>query len=287
MEIDGKALAQTIYNDLTERINVLKKQQITPHLVVILAGQDPASVAYVTLKQKKAEEVGAKVTILRYGEDITTEELLDKVRLLNEDPFVHGILIQRPLPKHVDEKTLELATNPEKDLDGFHPKSPYTLPLPLAIMRILHSIYNLKFETDAPNDSFIEWLRNEKIALIGKGPTGGGPIKKHFAELGIIPKVIDSKTKNADSILKESDIIISAVGKQNVVQPDHLKKDAIVLSVGINRGGEGNKLHGDYQEELIKELAGYYTPTPGGVGPVNVAMLIEQLVSATEKQIQM
>ncbi len=280
MKLDGAEIAKKLYGELLERVNKLKQKNITPHLVVILVGEHPASVAYVTLKQKKGEEIGAKVTILRYKTDITTDELVEKIKLLNSDPFVHGILVQRPLPDQIDIGKLEMATNPEKDIDGFHPDSPYTLPLPLAVVKILEEVYGLQTKHSS---SFKSWLQEQNIILLGKGPTGGGPVLNYLQTLDVTPHIIDSKTKTPEKLLKLADIIISAVGKRNAVKAEWLKKGVILISVGINRG-ENKKLHGDYEVEEIKDIASYYTPTPGGVGPVNVAMLMDNLLTATEKQ---
>jgi len=294
MKLDGREIAEKLYADLKERVEKLKKNNITPHLVVLLVGENPASVAYVTQKQKKGEEIDAKVTILRYQTDVTTEELEEKVKLLNVDPFVHGILIQRPLPDQIDVEKLELTTDPEKDIDGFHPKSPYTLPLPLAVVKILEEVFSLRHPElvsgsqkqemlkQVQHDKFEKWLQDQIIVLLGKGPTGGGPIIEYFKKLSVKPQVIDSKTKEPEKVMKQADIIISAVGRKNTVKAENLKKGVVLISVGINRD-ENNKLHGDYEVEQIKDIASYYTPTPGGVGPVNVAMLIDNLLTATEK----
>ncbi len=287
MKLSGREIAERLYGKLKERVEKLKKKHIIPHLVVFLVGEHPASVAYVTLKQKKGEEIGAKVTVLRFDPSVTTEELEEKVKLLNDDPFVHGILIQRPLPDHIDVDKLEMTTAPQKDIDGFHPDSPYTLPLPLAVGKILEETFKLQTTQEVENEvdqaDFKKWLQKKNIVLLGKGPTGGGPIIAYLKRLNITPHLIDSKTKNADQLMQKADIVISAVGREHTVKPDLLKPGVILISVGINRG-ENNKLHGDYDEEQIKDIASYYTPTPGGVGPVNVAMLIENLLTATEKQ---
>jgi len=284
MKLSGRDIAEKLYGDLKERIAKLQKKNIIPHLVVILVGENPASIAYVTLKQKKGEEIGAKVTMLRYNTDVTTDELIEKVKLLNSDPYVHGILIQRPLPEQIDVEKLELTTSPEKDIDGFHPDSPYILPLPLAVGKILEEVYLQENKKSKIEDkAFVAWLKTKDIALLGKGPTGGGPIIEYFKTLNIKPILIDSKTKDPEKIMKRADIVISAVGRENTIKAKDLKKGVTVISVGINRG-ENNKLHGDYDEESIKDIASYYTPTPGGVGPVNVAMLWVNLLTATEKQ---
>jgi len=312
MKIDGHEIAEKMYEDLKKRVAKLKKHDVIPHLVVFLVGENPASVAYVTLKQKKGEEIGAKVTLMNFDTSVTTEELEEKVKLLNIDPFVHAILIQRPLPEQIDVNKLELLTNPEKDIDGFHPKSPYTLPLPLAVGKILEEVFILsnneeqgvaragdphrapaanartsdggKAGQDPVSTEYLTWLQLQNIVLIGKGPTGGGPILEYFKTLDVKPTIIDSKTKDPSALMKKADIIVSAVGRENVVKATDIKKGVILISVGILRG-ENKKLKGDYDAEAIQDKAAFYTPTPGGVGPVNVAKLMENLITAAEKQI--
>lgn len=277
MRIDGKAIADAIYKELRERVGELQKKGKVPHLAVILVGENPASIAYVLQKQKKGEAVGCKVTVIRYNEHVTTDELARKIQELNNDESTHAILLQRPLPPHIDIPRLELLTDPKKDIDGFHPDSPFILPLPLAAVRILEEIYSIRLKT--PHMTFRDWLRTQMIVVIGKGETGGKPIVEYLNNLQIPYKQIDSKTPNPKEITRQADVIISAVGKQNVVKPDMIKKGVILISVGICRGNDG-KLHGDYEEEAIKDITSFYTPTPGGVGPVNVAILIENLLMA-------
>jgi methylenetetrahydrofolate dehydrogenase (NADP+) / methenyltetrahydrofolate cyclohydrolase len=287
VRIDGREIAEKLFEELKGRVGELKKKGIIPHLVVVLVGENPASVAYITLKQQKGEAIGAKVTLLKYKTDVTTEKLTAKIKELNDDPSVHGILIQRPLPEQIDIEKLELLTRPEKDIDGFHPESPYTLPLPLAVVKILEEIYNLNARdtrgTRDTFDTFISWLKNQEIIVLGKGPTGGGPIIKLLNKLGVNPEIIDSKTDNPEELMKSADIIISSVGRENVIKPENIKKGVVLIGVGILRG-EDKKLKGDYDVEKIKDIAGYYTPTPGGVGPVNVAMLLDNLLTAAERQ---
>ena len=279
MRLSGREIAEKIYQRLQSRVEELKKKNIIPHLVVFLIGDNPASVAYVKQKQKKGEEIGCKVTVLNLNESITTEELEKKVKLLNDDPFVHGILIQRPVPKHIDIDKLEMLTNPEKDIDGFHPDSPYTLPLPLAVLKVLEEVH----EQESIDANFDTWLQKQNIVITGKGPTGGGPIIKYLKMMNVTPLVIDSKTANPEDLLKQADIVIAAVGRENMIKAGDLKQGVIIIGVGILRGTDG-KLTGDYNEDDIDSVAAYYTPTPGGVGPVNVAMLTENLLTATEKQ---
>jgi methylenetetrahydrofolate dehydrogenase (NADP+)/methenyltetrahydrofolate cyclohydrolase len=269
MRIDGRQIAARIYEDLRERVNELKKMGITPRLTVVLIGDDPASVSYVSQKKKWGEYVGAKIVVLNYPTSVTVEELQEKIYELNNDLSNHATLIQRPVPSHIDIKKFELMVSPRKDIDGFHPDSPYTFPLALAVAKILEEIHALP---------------SQFIVTIGKGPTGGGPIIKYLRNLGYSPTLIDSKTENPDEVIGQADIVISAVGSPNIITARNIKRGVSLIGVGIARGSNG-KLHGDYDEESIKDIAAYYTPTPGGVGPVNVAMLLWNLVKATEEQV--
>ncbi len=309
MKINGRHIAAQIYEDLQNRVGELKKIRITPHLTVILIGKDPASIAYVNQKQKWGKHIGAKITVRRFSGSISNEELTKKIQQLNTDPDNHAILIQRPVPLQIDLKQLTLLVDPQKDIDGFHPDSPYTLPLPLAVVKILEKIYKIKsmrgvasvgLPVERPEGvqrlrtsdwenarqdpaMFMTWLKNQKIVILGKGPTGGNPILKYLIKLSVNPIQIDSKTPSPDKFLKKADIIITAVGKPNIITPEKIKKDVILIGVGIFRGEDG-KLHGDYNETDTKNIASFYTPTPGGVGPVNVAMLLQNLLDITTKQ---
>lgn len=305
MKLTAQAVTDHIYTELIERVTKLAKHNIEPHLVVFLVGDDPGSIAYINQKQKKAEYIGAKVTVLKYPTTLSNDELVEKIELLNNDPYVHGILVQRPLPKHIDTELVELKTTPEKDIDGFNPDSPYTLPLPLAIFKILEHIYKTQAGVASVGDphrapaanartsdggntrqnpvGFKPWLQSQSIAIMGKGETGGQPIINYFHKHGLKPQVIDSKTSESEAILKQADIVISAVGKPDVIKANDLKTGTILLGVGMRKGG-GKKLHGDFNEQAVEDIVSVYTPTPRGVGPVNVAMLMENLVTATEKQ---
>lgn len=287
MKLDGRDIADKIYQHLKQRVGELQKRNIIPHLVVILVGKNPASLAYIVQKQKSGENIGAKVTVLSFKENTTTEELEEKIKLLNNDPFVNGILMQRPLPSHIDSYRLEEVTDPQKDIDGFHKDSPYTLPLPLAVEKILEEIYlSLREVRDERqiSDNFNNWLKSQNIVILGKGKIGGEPIISYIKTIGVLPIVIDSKTTNREDKLKQADIIISAVGKK-VINPECLKPGVILIGVGLYKDAEGS-LQGDYDEEAIKNIASFYTPTPKGVGPVNVAMLMDNLITATERQTQ-
>jgi methylenetetrahydrofolate dehydrogenase (NADP+) / methenyltetrahydrofolate cyclohydrolase len=265
MKIDGRAIAEEILNELKTRVENLKEKGITPTLAIILVGDNPESVAYVGQKELKAAGVGVSVTVIRLKE-VSENEILQKINELNEDPKIHGIIIQRPIADVPSEK-LDTAVIPEKDVDGFNPKSFYDPPIAEAVIKILKS-------TD-------ENFANKKIAVIGKGETGGGPIIKTFKKMGVDFTVIDSGTPSPELITKSADIIVSAVGKR-VLKTEDIKKGVVLVSVGLS-SDESGKVRGDYSGNEVKDIASYYSPTPGGVGPVNVAMLLENVVTAAEK----
>ena len=315
MKIDGQQIAAKILLGLKIRVEKLKEKGIIPHLAIILVDSDPASLAYVNQKEIKGKIIGAKITVKHLSYQITKSSLLSTMNQFNNDNNVHGVIVQRPLPSRIDTKEISQTINLNKDVDGFLKDSKFNPPIALAVLRILEEIYwkksearNPKSETN-PNDqisnnknvldfehsnfgivssfdirisNFVNWLKSKKIVIIGKGETGGQPVINMFKKMHAEPIIIDSKTTNPQALTKKSDIIISAVGKPDVVKPEMIKKGVILISVGLHKGEDG-KLHGDYDEEKIKDIASFYTPTPRGVGPVNVAMLLENLITAAEK----
>ena len=260
MKIDGKEIAQKILEDLKNKV---QKLRVIPHLAIVLIGNDPASISYIQQKDLKAEKIGAKTTLINLEFTIQNSELIEVIRKLNTDNKVHGIIVQRPLPTHIDSQLVSLAIDPRKDVDGFHPNSKFQPPISLAIFEILRSLNINPAE--------------KNIIIAGKGETGGQPIAQSLKKIGIEPTVIDSKTENSENITKNADIIISAVGRPQVIKPDMIKRGVVLISIGLHKGTD-NKLHGDYEESEIKNIASFYTPTPGGVGPVNVSMLLKNLV---------
>ncbi len=261
MIINGRKIAREILDELKLKIQNLN---VTPSLAIILVGDNPQSVAYIEQKELKATRIGAKVIIKKLDNKISESELLSIVQNLNNDSKVHGIIIQRPVPNISSEK-LDSSVIPEKDVDGFSLESNFEPPIAKAIIKILKSV--------EPN------FANKKIVIIGRGETGGKPIIKTFQKMGIDFSVVDSKTENSELITKSADIIISAVGKSGILNSNNIKRGSIVISVGLHKESDG-KLHGDYDEEEIEKVASFYTPTPGGVGPINVTMLLENLVNA-------
>jgi methylenetetrahydrofolate dehydrogenase (NADP+)/methenyltetrahydrofolate cyclohydrolase len=284
MKIDGKEIAKEVFKSLKDKIKKLKESNVTPHLVVILIGNDPASISYVNQKEIKGKRIGAKITLYQYPNSVTTKTLLDRFNDLNHLSNVHGIIAQRPLPQHLDSKQISLAIDPKKDVDGFHPNSKFQPPISLAVLRILEETFSFTRSHLArlQGETLINWLKSKSIVVIGKGETGGRPIIQLFKQkMEIEPQVIDSKTENPEQFTKKADIIISAVGKPDIVKPEMLKREVILIGIGLSKGTDG-KLHGNYDEEKVKNIASFYTPNPGGVGPLNVAMLLENLVKAAE-----
>ncbi len=282
MKIEGHQIATNILKNLQIKVSKLKVIGIVPHFVIILINKDPASKVYVKQKILTANKIGIKTSFLQYPISISQKQLLDKLNDLNHLTSVHGIIVQRPLPRHIDTQVIIEAIDPKKDIDGFHPVTSFQSPLAQAVLKILESIFGHLRGGVAPaahlEGEFHQWLKSKKIVIFGKGETGGKPVIDMLKKIGINPLIIDSKTPNPPNLTKSADIIISAVGRQNLVKPEMIKKGSILISIGLSKGKDA-KLHGDYDEEKIKNLASFYTPTPGGVGPVNVAMLLKNLIS--------
>lgn len=278
MKIDGAAITVEIFENLRKKIDRLREKGITPHLAIILVGDNPASLSYVGRKEKKAAEIGAKTTVIRLESGIRNEKLRTIIEKLNADPAIHGIIVQRPLPPQIDGDLIDRETDPTKDIDGFHPESPFPMPLAEAVIKVLQHV---KTEVE-PNKNFSDWLKSKNIVIIGKGKTGGGPTMKLLTKMQTPFTIIDSKTTNPEEILREADIVVAAVGKPGVLNVRDLKKGVILIGVGMAKT-ESGKLEPDYNQREAAEHASYYTPVPGGVGPVNVASLLENLVTAAER----
>ncbi len=279
MKLDGKILAQEIYNQLLVKVKKSKKNGSTPTLAVLLIGDLLPSKIYVEQKQKHAKAIGAKVVVYTYPTTVKKETLLKKLLILNNDNKTHGIIIQQPLPSHLSADELLHVVENEKDVDGLAKETNFVFPLSLALLRVLQEVFDL----EKAKGTFMSWLLKQRIVIVGKGKTGGGPLFHTLTKLGVKPQVVDSKTKNALVLYKNADIVISAVGKKNVVTGKMIKKGAIVIGVGQHRENDG-KLHGDFNQTDIAKVAKYYTPTPGGMGALNVAFLMENVVKAAKQQ---
>ncbi|EKD85896.1 MAG: methylenetetrahydrofolate dehydrogenase (NADP+) / methenyltetrahydrofolate cyclohydrolase [uncultured bacterium] len=280
MKIDGREIAQEILLDLAKKVESLKKSEITPTMAILLMGDNKASEIYVRQKTLKAESIGAKVELFRFPNGVTNEKVEKILHKLIRDKNIHGIILQRPAPKNINADKLTELVPPEKEIDGFGLHPIYSVPVAEAVLELLKNVHgNEKTRMD-----FLDWLRSKKIILIGKGETAGKPIIEHFAKIEIYPTIVDSKTKSRGEVIKSGDIVIPSVGNL-VVSPGEIKKGAILISVGIYTNEEG-KLKGDYEDEKIQEIASFYSPTPGGVGPVNVACLLKNLVEAASSSEQ-
>lgn len=275
MKIDGREIATQILESLKSEVDEFKKRGIIPTLAVILIGDDKSSLAYIRQKELKTKEIGAEIQIFRFHESVTNNEIEALIKKLDKDTKIHGIILQRPAPAHIETDYLENFISSEKEVDGFGNHPIFPVPVAEAVILILEDVY-AKQETKT---LFSDWLKAKKIVVLGKGETAGEPIRNYFREYEIEPVVIDSKTPNRDLLIKDADIVISAVGKR-IINSTNLKKGAILIGVGMH--SENGKLFGDYDEEEIKNIASFYTPTPGGVGPLNVAMLLKNLVEAAE-----
>lgn len=276
MKIDGRAIARRITQEIKEETEELIKKGVTPHLLIILIGNDLSSKAYIRQKIKRAEKAGIRTTLKRYPKNTSEKTLLKFVEEANTDVSIHGIIIQRPLPAHFHPQKIKEAVTPEKDVDGFHPEGKFDPPLALAVIKVLQEIHQKE-----TNLQFDRWLIEKNIIIMGRGEAGGRPVMTYFNKLNIPHKVIHSQTENRDGLLKNADIVISAVGKRGVVKKEEVKEGAILIGIGLHK--ENNMLKGDYIEDEIKDITSFYTPTPGGVGPVNVIMLLKNVVTAANK----
>lgn len=273
--VDGKALSNELLEALKSRVAKLKKKDIVPTLAVVQVGNQTDSTSYIRQKRLKARVIGAKVTVKQFPTSVFFQTLAETVHAFNADPKVHGVIIQRPLPPMLATSAFNTAIELEKDIDGFRPKSVFQAPIALAVMHLFRHIYELKNVTTH--------LKNKQIVIIGRGETAGKPIGELLSEKKIPYIQCHSQTTNLHEFTKEADIIISCVGKPNIITNNMIKEGVVLIGVGINHDEKG-VVHGDYDEKEIESKASFYTPTPGGVGPLNVTYLMENLVTAAEKE---
>lgn len=272
MRINGREISLEILEDLKKRVEKLKEKNVIPHLYIILLSNNVSSESYVRQKILKGNQIGVKITVDRKSFNADTKQLIEKIKKLNKDKFIHGIIVQRPMPGSFDEEQIRSAVSSFKDVDGFNKNSEFKVPVSLAILKLLRNIHP---------DNFDAWLKQQNITVLGKGLTAGTPIINTLINMEIKPEVITSSTKNKEELLKKSDIVISAVGKQDIVRAWDLKKGVILIGVGLHKESDG-KFHGDFNEEETQRIVSFYSPTPGGVGPVNVSMLLSNLIDAAE-----
>lgn len=281
MIIDGRTIANHILAQLLLRVDELEeKHHIQPHMAVVRVGDDGATTSYVAQKEKTAKKIGAIVSVYNFPDNVTEQHLQQSIDFLQKEGNIHGIILQLPVPKHINYEKIIAGIDPSKDVDGFHPESPFEVPIANAILKILE--LPMMKETEKTGESFNEWLKSKKFVVMGKGKTGGQPIIDILKKRGAQVEIVDSQTQNPSLITQHADIIITAVGKPHTLNAEMIKKDAVLIGIGMSRDADGNFV-GDYDENDIKDKASMYTPIPGGVGPVNVACLMENLITATEK----
>ncbi len=279
-KMDGKELAKTIRAELKEEVENLKKNRIHPKLAVIMVGEDKASAVYVRNKSKACNEVGVEYEEFLLPTETTMDKLLGLIESLNQDTNIDGILLQSPIPKHLDIDEAFRAIDPGKDVDGFHPVNVGKLSLnqdcfvsctPFGIIKMLET-YHVPIE-------------GMHAVIIGRSNIVGKPLIQCLLNKNATVTICHSKTKNLEEVTKQADILIAAIGKPEFVTANMVKQGATVIDVGINRKEDGT-LVGDVNFEEVSKKASYITPVPGGVGPMTVAMLMTNVVKAAKNRKQ-
>ena len=275
--IDGKMLSLKLKEEMKGRIAQMKEEGIVPKLVVVLVGNDSASQVYVRNKHKSCGEVGIESEVITMPEETTQQELLEVVERLNQDNSVDGILVQLPLPKQIDEKTVLRAIRPDKDVDGFHPVNVGLL-----------SIGDECFAPATPSGIVVmlkEYgieIAGKHCVIVGRSNIVGKPMAALMLKENATVTVCHSKTSNLAEITRQADILIVATGRRNTVTADMVKEGVVVIDVGMNRNELG-KLCGDVDFENVKEKASFITPVPGGVGPMTITELLESTILAAKR----
>ncbi|WP_455248707.1 bifunctional methylenetetrahydrofolate dehydrogenase/methenyltetrahydrofolate cyclohydrolase FolD [Ruminococcus sp.] len=275
--ISGKAVSAALRTQIREETAALRENHgIHPGLAVVLVGNDPASQIYVRNKQKACEEVGFRAFEYRLNENSTQEQLLDLIRVLNKDDKVHGILVQLPLPKHIDEQTVILTIAPEKDVDAFHPMN---------VGRIMIGNYEFLPCTPAGVMELIDStgvdLNGANCVVVGRSNIVGKPMAMLLLHRNATVTICHSRTRNLAEICAGADILVSAVGKPHFIRADMVKDGAVVIDVGMNHD-ENGKLCGDVEFAEVEPKASYITPVPGGVGPMTITMLLKNTLHAAK-----
>jgi methylenetetrahydrofolate dehydrogenase (NADP+) / methenyltetrahydrofolate cyclohydrolase len=275
--IDGNALSKQLRAEVAQRAAALAARGITPGLAVVLVGENPASQVYVRNKVKACQDNGLHSVLEQYPATLSEADLLARVEALNNDPAIHGILVQLPLPAHIDAQKVIESISPAKDVDGFHVASAGALMVgqpgfwpctPYGCMKMLESIgYDLK---------------GKHAVVIGRSNIVGKPMALMLLQKNATVTICHSGTQDLKAMTLQADVIVAAVGKRNVLTADMVKPGAIVIDVGMNRNDEG-KLCGDVDFDGVKEVAGYITPVPGGVGPMTITMLLVNTLEAAER----
>ena len=279
--IDGKALAAKLQGELAEKTARLTEETgVVPGLVVIIVGENPASQVYVRNKERSAIAAGFRSEVVRLPETIQQHELLELIEQYNQDPLWHGILVQLPLPKHINDEAVLLTIDPAKDVDGFHPLNmgrlwagnPVMVPsTPAGIMEMFKA-YGIELE-------------GKRAVVIGRSNIVGKPMAQLLLAKNATVTLTHSRTHHLAKIAKTADILVVAIGRAKFVTADFVKEGAVVIDVGMNRGEDG-KLCGDVDFDAVSPIASHLTPVPGGVGPMTITMLMEQTYEAAVRSVK-
>ena len=276
--LDGKSLAAATRTALKQKVDALVQRGVRPGLTVIIAGDNPASKVYVRNKTLAAEETGVRSWLLEFGKEVSETELMQTVAALNADPAVHGILVQLPLPRHIDAARVLESIAPAEDVDGFHEANlgalmagrPGVVPCtPLGCMRLIEH-------------AGVQ-IAGRHAVVVGRSNIVGKPLAHLLLQKDATVTICHSKSADLGGICKSADILVAAVGRAKLVGAGMVKPGACVIDVGINRLPEG-KLAGDVDFDAVKDVAGWITPVPGGVGPMTIAMLLENCIRAASKE---
>ncbi|MFJ7363637.1 bifunctional methylenetetrahydrofolate dehydrogenase/methenyltetrahydrofolate cyclohydrolase FolD [Peribacillus frigoritolerans] len=279
--INGKEIAESVRQEISKEVQELRKKNIVPGLAVILVGDNQASQTYVRNKQKACEDLGMHSVLIKKPAELSQEELIQSIAELNQDDSIHGILVQLPLPGHIQEKAIIEAISPEKDVDGFHPinigrmmtgQDAFLPCTPYGVMVMLE---------------YIDYdLEGKHVVIVGRSNIVGKPAGQLFLNANATVTYCHSRTKDLAYYTKQADVVVAAVGKRDTITSDHIKEGAIVIDVGMNRNDEG-KLCGDVAFDEVKNKASYITPVPKGVGPMTITMLMKNTVKSARKALEL
>ncbi len=280
--IDGKKVAEQLRQELAEEVAALMKQGITPGLATVLVGEDPASQVYVRMKEKACAKVGLMSRGVRPPVDVPQEELIAQIEELNRDPAIHGILVQLPLPKHLDTSEVLQHVSPDKDVDGFHPVN---------LGKLLSAKYWDELPTFIPCtpagaikliDSTGTQIEGKRAVVVGRSLIVGKPVAMLLLARQATVTICHSRTRDLGAVTREADILVAAVGVPRLIEAEMVKPGAVVIDVGVNRLEEG--LVGDVDFDQVIQVAGHVTPVPGGVGPMTITMLLANTVRSAKAQ---
>ena len=278
--INGKEIAESVRQEISKEVQQLREKNVVPGLAVILVGDNQASQTYVRNKQKACEDLGMHSVLIKKPAELSQEELIQSIAELNQDDSIHGILVQLPLPGHIQEKAIIEAISPEKDVDGFHPinigrmmtgQDAFLPCTPYGVMVMLE---------------YIDYdLEGKHVVIVGRSNIVGKPAGQLFLNANATVTYCHSRTKDLAYYTKQADVVVAAVGKRDTITSDHIKEGAVVIDVGMNRNDEG-KLCGDVAFDEVKNKASYITPVPKGVGPMTITMLMKNTVKSAQKALE-